>query len=296
MEKFFDYISDAAVQCRIVQREDNGKADLQIIYANKKTEFITNVPNEAIINRNMTDVFPKMNDLIFDWPKIFSEAAMTNEVKIIEQYFVAFEKYLRFSIFGYKDGIFDMLMTDLTEKKEIKRQLLERDRQIKHLQVEVKEKANVEMLTKLYNFQFIMDCLSHSIENYNDEKINFCIFILDINDFKSINANYGISVGDEVLQNIAFILRTNARKIDVAGRLEKDKFLVIFNNIDIDIAKIMVEKIKHDISKQIKLSGYEVTVGGSLIEYSGQSIEMLLAEAETKLKKAKALGKGNILS
>lgn len=296
MEKFFDYISDAAIKCRIVLREDNGKIDLQAIYANKKTEFITNVPNEAIINRNMTDVFPKMNDLIFDWPKIFSETAMTNEIKTIEQYFVAFEKYLKFSIFGYDDGCFDLLINDLTEKKEFKRQLLERDRQIKHLQVELKEKANVEMVTKLYNFQFTIDCLRQSIENYKDEKITFCMFILDIDDFKSINRTYGIDTGDEILQNLAYVLKSNARKIDVPGRLEKDRFILVFNHIDIDIAKIMVEKIKHDISKQIKLSDYEVSVSGSLIEYNGQTIENLLFEGEEKLKKAKSLGRGSILA
>ena len=170
MEKFCDYISDAAVKFKIVTREYNGRVDLQAIYANKATEFITNVPNEEIINRNITDVFPKLNELIFDWPKILSEAAMTNEFMEIEQYFVAFDKYLKFRIFGYKDGFFDVLMTDLTEKKEIKRQILERDRQIKHLQYESKEKVNVEMLTKLYNFQFIVDCLKYSMENYKDEK------------------------------------------------------------------------------------------------------------------------------
>ncbi|MDD2496494.1 MAG: GGDEF domain-containing protein [Tissierellia bacterium] len=296
MEKFFDYISDAAIKCRIVQREDNEKVDLQAIYANKRMEFITNVPNEKIINRNMTDVFPKMNDIIFDWPKIFCEAAMTNEFKVIEQYFVAFEKYLRFTIFGYKDGCFDVLITDLTQKKEIKRQLLERDRQIKLLQTEVKEKANIEMLTKLYNFQFVMDCLRHNIENYNVDKTNFCIFILDIDDFNTININYGIGVGDKILQNVALILKANERKIDVAGRLEKDRFILILNNISIDIAKIMVEKIKHDINKKMEILGYNVTISGSLIEFSGQTLEVLLSEAESKLNKAKTLGKGSILS
>lgn len=295
MEKFFDYLSDGAVQCKIIHKED-GKVDLQAIYANKKMESITKLPNDIILNRTMTDIFPAMSELVFDWPKIFCEAAMTNEFKVIEQYFVAFEKYLRFTIFGYKDDCFDMLITDLTEKKEIRRQLLERDRQIKHLQVEIKERANVEMLTKLYNFQFTMECLRHSVENYKDEKINFCIFVLDIDNFNSINKKYGINVGDEVLQDVAFILKTNARKIDVAGRLEKDKFILILNNVDIDIAKIMAEKIKHDLGREIKLTRYNITASGSLIEYSGQTIENLLDEAELKLKKAKTLGKGNILS
>lgn len=296
MEKFFDHISDAAIKFRIVQREDTGKFDLQAICANKHTEFITNVSNDLIINKNLSDVFPSINS-IFDWPKIISEAAMTNESKIIEQYVVAFEKYLRFNIFGYKDGIFDIIITDLTEKKEIKRRILERDRQIKHLEAELKARANVEMLTKLYNFQFITDCVMNSIESYNDEGVKFCILLVDIDNFKEINLKYGFEMGDTVLQDVARILSSIARKIDVVGRYGSDKFILILNNLEIDIAKILVEKLKQDIKRHsMKLQGTEISVSGVLMEYVGEPIENLLNVAEMKMGKAKSLGKGTIIS
>jgi len=297
MKKFFDHISDAAMKCRIIKREDSGKDDLQIIFANKQTEYITNVPNDLIINNNFTDVFPRMFDSLFDWPKIFSETAMTNDSKIIEQYFVPFEKYLRFNIFGYKDGYFDIIITDLTEKKEIKRQILVRDRQIKHLENELKSRANVDMLTNMYNFQFLIDSLTNSIESYIEEGADFCVLLIDIDDFKSINQIYGIKTGDTVLQEIARFLSSLARKIDVAGRYGDDEFMVIFNNLDIDIAKIMVERLKQDIDKHFtKLLDSKISVSGALIEYSGETIETLLYKAETNMKKANSLGKGNIIS
>lgn len=296
MEKFFDYISDAAIKFRIVHREDNGNIDLQAICANKHTEFITNVQNELLINRNLTDIFPDINS-IFDWPKILSEAAMTNENKIIEQYVVAFEKYLRFNIFGYENGTFDVILTDLTEKKEIKRSLLERDRQIKHLEDELKDRANVDMLTNLYNFQFITECVKNSIDSYNDEEIKFCILLVDIDDFKELNHKYGIETGDAVLQEFAQILSSIARKIDAAGRYGSDKFILLLNNMELDIAKIMAEKLKQDVKRHlIKLKGTEITVSGALIEYDGEPIADLLYVAEMKMEKSKSLGKGTIIS
>lgn len=296
MEKFFDYISDAAVKFRIIHREDNGNIDLQAIYANKHTEFITNIPNEVLLDRSLTDIFPDIN-AIFDWPKILCEAAMTNENKIIEQYVVAFEKYLRFNIFGHENGTFDVILTDLTEKKEIKRNLLERDRQIKHLEAELKDKANVDMLTNLYNFQFITECVKNSIESYNDEGVKFCILLVDIDDFKEINLKYGIKIGDAVLQEFSKILSSIARKIDAAGRYGSDKFILLLNNMELDIAKIMAEKLKQDIKRHlIKLKGTEITISGVLIEYGGESIADLLYIAEMKMGKAKSLGKGTIIS
>lgn len=297
MKKFFDHISDAAMKCKIIKREDSGKVDLQIIFANKQTEVITNVPNDLLINNNFTDVFPRMFDSLFDWPKIFSETAMTNDSKIIEQYFVPFEKYLRFNIFGYNDGYFDIIITDLTEKKEIKRQILVRDRQIKHLENELKSRANVDMLTNMYNFQFLIDSITNSIESYKEEGANFSVLLIDIDDFKNINQIHGIKTGDTVLQEIALLLSSLARKIDVAGRYGDDEFMVIFNNLDLEISKIMVERLKQDIEKNFtKLLDTGISICGSLAEYGGETVEELLYITETKMEKAKSLGKGTIIS
>lgn len=297
MKKFFDHISDAAIKCKIIKQEDSGKNDLQIIFANKQLESITNVPNNLVINNNFTEVFPKFNDSLFDWPKIFSEAAMTNDSKIIEQYFVPFEKYLRFNIFGYKAGYFDIIITDLTEKKEIKRQLLIRDRQIRHLENELKLRANVDMLTNMYNFQFLIDSISNSIESYKEEGSNFCLLLIDIDGFKDINQKHGIKIGDAILQEIALLLSSLARKIDVAGRYGDDEFLVIFNNLDIDISKLMVERLKQDLEKHtIRLINSKINVYGALIEYGGETIEVLLDKLEKMIEKASSIGKGTIIS
>jgi len=297
MQKFFDYISDAAIKCKIIRRTDSDRTDLQIIYANKQTESITNLSNEDIINNNFLDIFPKMADTLFNWPKIFIETAMTNDSKIIEQYFVPFEKYLKFNVFGYEDDCFDIIITDLTERKEIKRKLLVRDRQIKHLEDEIKSSANIDTLTRLYNYQFIVDSISNSIESYNEESDNFCLLLIDIDNFKKINELHGIKAGDIVLQEMGLLFSSIARKIDVIGRYGKDEFLIIFNNLDIDIAKIIVEKIKQGVEKHIvKPIDSKISISGALLEYDGEAIELLLNKLENKLLKAKSMGKGTIIS
>jgi Fe2+ transport system protein B len=167
MKEFADYISDAFVHCTMVYHE--GKFDIKAIYANKQLEKITNKTLDQIIGYNMTEVFPELTDSIFDWPKILCEAAMTNEHTVIEQYVNAFEKYVKFNIFGFKDDKFYLTIQDLTHKREIRRLILEKDRQIEHLEKELKSRASIEPLTNLYNFQFITDCIKHSIQSYKEE-------------------------------------------------------------------------------------------------------------------------------
>jgi len=193
MKEFADYISDAFVHCTMVYHE--GKFDIKAIYANKQLEKITNKTLDQIIGYNMTEVFPELTDSIFDWPKILCEAAMTNEHTVIEQYVNAFEKYVKFNIFGFKDDKFYLTIQDLTHKREIRRLILEKDRQIEHLEKELKSRASIEPLTNLYNFQFITDCIKHSIQSYKEEGTAFCVFLMDIDDFTEFNLKYGMETG-----------------------------------------------------------------------------------------------------
>lgn len=296
MIEFSNYISDGLIKCRIV-RGETGKVDLFAIFCNDKIENITGLKPEALVNQKMTMIFPQLSDSLFDWPRILSEAAMTNEHKIIEQYFPNFEKYLRLSIFGYQDDSFYVAIQDITEKKEIRRIVLEKDRQISHLENEIKSRANVDMLTRLYNFQFMIDCINSSIASYREEGVNFCMLIIDIDDFKTFNLSYGINTGDKVLQDYAHILSSAVRKIDVVGRYENDKFIVVMNNVDIDIAKLMVEKLKMETKNyNLNINNTKLSTCGALVEYSGETIEELFSKAEALLVKAQSMGKGIILS
>lgn len=295
MKEFADYVSDGIVQCKII-KDNKGNVDIVAIYANKQTELITGKTVDEILNRKMKDVFPPIAESIFDWPKILSEAAMTSDNKIVEQYVAGFEKFVRFSVFGYKDDTFYVAMQDMTEKKESKRLLLEKERVIRHLENEIKSKANIDMLTKLYNFQFMNESIKSSILSYTEEGINFCLLVLDIDDFKKINKIYGMNEADKIIQDIARILSSTARKIDIVGRYGNDKFMIILNNVDIDIAKIMTEKIKNEIESYSLILNSNISVCGSIVEYGGESIEEFIERSENLTSKAQSMGKGTILS
>jgi len=295
LKEFAEYISDAFVKCKATC--DGGKYDIVAVYANKQLENITNKTLEQLIDKKMTEVFPSLSDSIFDWPKILCEAAMTSDHTVIEQYVNAFEKFVKFNIFGYKDDYFYITIQDLTDKRQIRRTILEKDRQIRHLESEVKSRANIEPLTNLYNFQFITDCIKSSMQGYKEEGTEFCLFLIDIDDFKEFNLKFGLETGDMVLQDVAHILSLTARKIDVVGRYGNDKFIMILNNVVIDIAKVIIERIKMELARyDLNISKKSVNICGAIVEYRGETLEGLIEKAEDLLKKAQTMGKGIILS
>lgn len=295
MKEYAEYISDGIVQCRIVKNKV-GKVDIVAIFANKQTEAITGKLVSEILNKGMKEVFPPIQDSIFDWPTILSEAAMTNDHKIVEQYVAGFEKYVRFSVFGFQDDTFYIAMQDMTEKRSIKKLMLEKDRVIRHLENEIKSKANIDMLTKLYNFQFMNESIKNSIASYNEDSTSFCLLVLDIDDFKKMNKLYGMNEGDKIIQKVAYILSNNSRKIDVVGRYGNDKFMIILNNVDLDLAKVLTERIKKELEDYGKLMDNNLSMCGSIVEYHGESIEDFIGKSENLISKAQSMGKGIILS
>lgn len=296
MKEFTRYLVEAILKVEIIHKDNNQK-DLKIIFTNDQIEKITKLKKEDIIGRKLTDLYPKLTSSLFDWPKIFIEAAMTDEHKVIEQYFEEFEKYLRFVVFGYNNDMFYISLLDVTEKKEFKKILIEKQRQINHLENELKLRANMDSLTHIYNFQFILECLENSIENYNSSSVNFCMLLLKIDDFKKINIKMGINFGDKILYDFAQLIRTVVRRIDIIGKYENDAYVIIFNNLDIDIAKIMAEKIKMQTTYyNNENNNNQISYCGALVEYSGEPIDIFFDKAEKLLVKAQSKGKGIVLS
>lgn len=295
-QEFLNTIPLAVVKCKLVINDDGYIKDFIFLEANDYTEKITDIDNEILINKSAVELFPIIKQSLFDWIKIFGEAAITYDDKMVEQYFEAFDKYLKIHVFSYERGYFYLFIIDLTEKREIKKSILERDRQIEYLQNELKRKVIIDNLTNVYNHQFIIDNIKNEIDNYNENNTEFTVVLLDIDDFKKINDKYGKKEGDRVLKEIAAAISASIRKIDIVGRYGCDEFAVVLTNVDIDIAKIIVERIKNDINRLVDdLPGKKVTVSGAVLEYSGQTIEEFIKNIEQKILKAKSLGQNVIM-
>lgn len=128
-----------------------------------------------------------------------------------------------------------------------------------------KRDVNMDYLTGVFNRRALDMALSNSIEQSDS---SFAAIMFDVDFFKTINDKYGHKTGDEVLENVAAILKSSFDKGDVIGRYGGDEFCVITKTADktelkqkIDNVQRAVSDMDWDNKKDMKLSvsaGYEV--------------------------------------
>lgn len=90
---------------------------------------------------------------------------------------------------------------------------------------EAERRASRDPLTGLDNRQSVEEKVQRRIEGGMD----FCVFVLDLNNFKEVNDGYGHEAGDDLLRQFSTELRSVTRCTDVVGRWGGDEFIVVFN-------------------------------------------------------------------
>ena len=124
----------------------------------------------------------------------------------------------------------------------------------------------------------------------------FSIMIIDLDYFKKINAIYGHPVGDEVLKNIAKILKNTLRNIDHLGRFEGDEFIIILPNTSLENAFVVAERIRGTIADfkcTVENQIIQTTVSIGIASYGHQEndINQIIKRADQALYRAKSRGR-----
>lgn len=127
----------------------------------------------------------------------------------------------------------------LTEAKENAERMLAQEQVLRKQFEEARHVAEHDGLTGLLN--------KGSFENllmvYKSSR-NIAMLVVDFDDFKSVNDNYGHDMGDRVLKYVSGVLQECFRTSDFVCRIGGDEFAVIMTNIVSDQREIVEEKIK----------------------------------------------------
>lgn len=113
----------------------------------------------------------------------------------------------------------------------------------------LKEESERDPGTALWNKKKFNQTLSHYSrlqERYRDSE-KFTLAIIDIDNFKQINDNYGHDIGDKVILLLATKLTSLLRDTDFISRIGGDEFAVILQHVDTHTAFNMMERIAHAI-------------------------------------------------
>ena len=125
---------------------------------------------------------------------------------------------------------------------------------------------------------------------------NLCCSMLDIDFFKSVNDRYGHATGDQVLREVADILKRFTRDADLVGRYGGEEFCVVLPKVNLQTAFDIAERIRQAIEKELP-SGIKITVsqGVASLEFNASESGELIAQADKALYAAKLSGRNRVV-
>jgi diguanylate cyclase (GGDEF)-like protein len=108
--------------------------------------------------------------------------------------------------------------------------------------------ANTDPLTNLINRRIMMTRIEQEKERVDQGAKPFTLIMVDVDNFKQINDEYGHDGGDFVLVNLAHLINLCLRKSDIVSRWGGDEFLVILPETPLLSGQMVAEKIKNRIT------------------------------------------------
>lgn len=176
-------------------------------------------------------------------------------------------------------------------------------RQVKVKQQYLEFAAHHDPLTHLPNRLMFEDTLRRTVQETLESNLNFSIFLVDLDNFKFFNDQYGHLVGDKMVAEVGNRLRTMMRDIDLVARLDGDEFVVIQRDVDETVcAEEVASRIMSVATAPYEYRGFTlktaVSVGISSFpdDVHVQQDEQMLGEemvnnAAVALQEAKSNGK-----
>ena len=124
------------------------------------------------------------------------------------------------------------------------------------------------------------------------------IVVVDIDNFKRVNDNFGHASGDHLLHAVAIEIQKTLRKTDIVARIGGDEFAILLPETESGAAMVAVTKVRDHLSRSMENNGWPVTFSiGIVTRKNAQcSLENLMKMADAFMYKAKKNGKNMVLT
>jgi diguanylate cyclase (GGDEF)-like protein/PAS domain S-box-containing protein len=199
--------------------------------------------------------------------------------------------------------------TDVTEldRKNIELQgalsELESSRQkIEAQNEELKGLANIDPLTGCLNRRAFIEQAEAILKKAAEDGSPVCCLMTDIDKFKHFNDTYGHALGDQVLVQVARVLKAALRPTDVLCRYGGEEFCILLPGVDALRAAVVSERIRFRVEAQAgpgirSMPGLRVTAsfGLSSMEFGAPNLKSVIDEADQALYAAKQAGRNKVV-
>jgi len=194
-----------------------------------------------------------------------------------------------------RDELFYLKRAVLTMAQELEALIT----QLQSEKDKLEELAYTDPLTGLSNRRFFLEEMKRVLEAAKRYNEPLTVMILDVDNFKRINDEYGHDVGDMVLKKLADVIRNNIRSSDIAARWGGEEFVIALPKTDEKGALMVAERIRQEFKRsKVKINGEEVgttvSIGVASFE-EGYDLDRLIKEADEALYEAKRTGKDKVV-
>jgi diguanylate cyclase (GGDEF)-like protein/PAS domain S-box-containing protein len=170
----------------------------------------------------------------------------------------------------------------------------------KRLEHELQALAATDSLTGLPNRRSFMTRLEEEyarLRRFDTQQV--AVLMLDLDYFKRINDTYGHAAGDEVLRQVATLIREEPRRVDLCARLGGEEFAMILAGASPDAAREFAERLRRKIAAAAivfegKALAVTVSIGVAAMRPGDESADVALFRADAALYRAKDAGRNQV--
>ena len=167
----------------------------------------------------------------------------------------------------------------------------------KQLEKSLREIANTDSLTSVYNRRRFYKLLNREMKRVKRYGGTFSIILCDLDHFKEINDRFGHHVGDAALRGFCDTVKSHMRSSDSLARLGGEEFVVLTPNTAVAEAKVKAERLRKLARNYIIEGKKNLSVSVGVTEYQeGDDSDSLLMRADRAMYGAKARGRNKVIT
>lgn len=247
---------------------------------NKATDYITEEEHSKVFQRWVSVKFEHgVNyDLIWKW--VIGAALLLS--------FIA--------LWNWKLSRLNRQLTQEVDlRQQAEQELTQANESLNSKNRELEVLSSTDALTGIANRLHIEKSLDNELSQTTHNQRPLSILLLDIDHFKDVNDTYGHTIGDEVLQGVAQLLRDNTRENDLVGRWGGEEFLIILPETDVSLAVRLAEKLRATLAAEQFPSIDQVTASFGVAEALDDiSARHLVQRVDIALYQAKEQGRNRV--
>lgn len=156
--------------------------------------------------------------------------------------------------------------------------------------------ARQDHLTQVYNSRAFYELAKQELNRSHRYGHPLTLAYFDLDNFKTVNDNFGHQIGDQLLATVGEVIRQSIRVSDIAARMGGDEFALLLVESDSETARQLVARIQTNLLAAMRENGWPVTFSIGVVSWQQplKRVEELIKAADHLMYEVKNNGKNKV--